>query len=416
MPTQVQIRRAASGTQNARTLAAGEPDFDLTNKRFVMHDGSAVGGIKHANAKDVQNNSFTYVAAAGTNTITATFAPAPAARAKGQRWLIQAANTVTGASTFNPNGLGAGTIYKKNASTSTIIAIAANDIIQNGFYALVDIDGSTGFELEAVFGGGLTTIKQGDLSTLTGSVSAAAPGMSAGSSTQIGDIGTEVTLPGGQYGFFPQLNTNTAPASIQGWLLQESSSTYTASLRTFTVKTTNTIGVTGVTHGALQRYVTTSPPFDIGDGEMMGFSYLLMNSDGTVDASYMADVPPWAYNGPTDIRPTRVCPKTGQKYIQRKKLPALDDYMAGAEIVSEETPLTMAIKNADMKLIPQPFKNYGTGKTIVMLDPMDERVRRLMEYQNAGGDISEILKRIKPDNVSLKRKQIKGVRQVAFKL
>lgn len=92
------------------------------------------------------------------------------------------------------------------------------------------------------------------------------------------------------------------------------------------------------------------------------------------------------------------------------------DALAGAPVEVVEVPLTQKIKNADMKLIPHPFQQLRSDETVVLLDPMDERVRHLMKYQNDGGDIREFFKYIKPDNEALKRKQIKGVRQVSFKL
>lgn len=111
MATQVQIRGAAQATQEARTLAAREVDINTTDSRLCVHDGSTAGGMKHVNARDAQNNEFTYAAAAGTDTITATMAYAPTP-GSGQAFLLKMAANCTGATTLNINGAGAKTVKK----------------------------------------------------------------------------------------------------------------------------------------------------------------------------------------------------------------------------------------------------------------------------------------------------------------
>jgi len=139
--TQVQIRGADNATQQARTLASRELDIDTSNARLCVHDGSTAGGIEHATWVDYQNNVFGYAAASGTNAITATYSPSPTAYATGQRFTFKAANTISGAATFNVNGLGAKNIYKRDTSTGTLVAMATGEIIQNGMYT-VEYDGT----------------------------------------------------------------------------------------------------------------------------------------------------------------------------------------------------------------------------------------------------------------------------------
>lgn len=133
MTTQVQIRGAASGTQNARTLVSRELDVDTTNKRLSVHDGSTAGGIKHANYMDVQQSTFNYAAAAGTNALTMTLSPAPSAHTN-LGFKFKAASTNTGAVTLNPNSLGAKNLYKKDSNTSTLVALQGGEIIAGGIY------------------------------------------------------------------------------------------------------------------------------------------------------------------------------------------------------------------------------------------------------------------------------------------
>lgn len=145
MSVQIQQRGASAATQNARTLAAREIDIDTTNKRVAVHDGSRTGGYHMANYFDIQNQSFSYIGASGTNAITATYAPVPSAYTAGQSFKFKAANTNTGAVTLNVNSLGAKNVYKRDKASGTLVALVAGDIIQNGIYT-VDYDG-TQFQL-----------------------------------------------------------------------------------------------------------------------------------------------------------------------------------------------------------------------------------------------------------------------------
>lgn len=405
--TQVQIRGEANATQQARTLASRELDIDTSNWRLSVHDGSTAGGIEHTTWIDYQNNVFAYIGATGTNTITATYSPAPTAYVAGQRFTFKAQNTITGACTFNVNGLGAKNIYKRDTGSGTLVPMASGEIIQNGLYT-VEYDG-TQFQILNYDTGGLTSVSQGDLNVLTGSVSV--------STASIGTTSGFTTLPGGSYGFWPQTRKIMSGGSnnSSGYMYPAentgvTTTSYATRVALYIVKTA---GVSTDTFYAQQTYISSSPPFDLGDGEVGGFIFLLMNADNTIAGTYIADAPPWAYNGPTDIKACKKCPITGQKYRRVMKKQTLEQVLDGAEIEFEYEAITQKIKNADMKLIPHPFTPEN-GQTVVMLDPMDDKIRRMMAYQNAGGDISEFLTKVKPDNQSLRRKGPQGVMQVRF--
>lgn len=132
---QVQIRRDSATNLNATTPASGELGYDTTNKRLRLGDGSTLGGITTPNSIDLQNQSFVYAAASGTDTITMTVTPAPTAYVAGARYVFKAAADNTGTATLNVNSLGAKTIKKR--TTSGIADVSAGDIQQDGVYGVV---------------------------------------------------------------------------------------------------------------------------------------------------------------------------------------------------------------------------------------------------------------------------------------
>lgn len=383
MATQVQIRGSVAATQEARTLATRELDVNTTDKRISVHDGSTTGGIPHPNYVDIQNQEYTYGAASGTDTITVSMAKAPGAYIAGQRFTFKAAATNTGSATLNVNSLGAKTIKKKDVAGGTIAALSAGDIISGGIYT-VFYDG-TDMLLEAVDGGGLQSVSQGDLNTSTGTFSASPSSIGGSTFTGSGDnlkiaAGSgHIITPGGQYGFMIE-SRNIQTGRAGGWIYCNDSTSFVAGLTAYNFDAS----LDDTVHGQ-QRYITSSPPFDMGDGEVGGFIFLLLNSAGDIVSHYAADVPPWGYNGPTNIRADKIHPITKEKYRRVMKERTLEEIMDGARIEYEYQEITQAIKNADMGLLPHPFGAVPPGHTVVMLDPMDEKIRNLIEYQNAGG-------------------------------
>lgn len=417
MPTQVQQRGAVAATQNARTLTARELDVDTTNRRIAVHDGSRAGGWPMANFQDVQNNAFTYAVATGTNTIAISVTPAPTAYAAGQEFVFRAANTTTGAATLNVNSLGARNILRRDTGSGTLIALTSGNIIQNGVYKVV-YDG-TQFQLVSFDATGLVTVSQGNLNTLTGTFSV----NSWNTFSNTGSFGirvssVDVTLPGGEYGFVvnPQGESGFAATESLGWITATNTfGSYVSTVRGVAFRTAANISASPVAQGR-QRYITSSPPFDLGDGQAQGFVFLLMNADGSVAATYAADVPPWAYNGPTDIKAVKECPITGQKYRRVMKRRTLEQALDNEPITFEYEPITQTIKNADMKLIPHPFGAIQPDQTVVMLDSQDERVGRLLSYMNDGGNIADFYSKMQVKNDKLKRKCPRGVIQVGFEI
>lgn len=411
MPTnQVQLRRGTASQCNAMVPVEGEVVVDTTNDRLRLGDGSLAGGIIIPNAYDSQLQPFINGTVGGSaNAITITLSPALTSYTNFQTVRFRATATNTGSATINIDGNGALTI--KKIINGALVVLDASDIVGGGIYEGVVNNGE--FQLLTLIESGLISVSQGDLNTSTGTVTIDSgildgnvadgfytlgrfTGSSAsvtfttyigrgryisGSSATINLVST--VLPGGEYGFYPQLN------------------------RTRINSTNNTIN-------AKQRYVTSSPPYDLGDGEVAGFFFALVDNEGNIKSHYLADTPPWAYNGPTNIKATHKCRVTGKKYrkvIRKRTFEQLMDESTPVQYELEE--ITQSIKNKDMNIIPQPFGGDLNGLTPVLLDPMDEKIRKMVEYQNIGGS-DEIVEAIIGgkfiiDNTLSKRKGPQGV-------
>ena len=383
MAKQVQIRGAANAAQSIRTLLSRELDIDVTNERLNVHNGSRPGGVPHLNYKDAINQEFSFAEASGADAIALTLSLAPASLVRGMMVSFIAAAANTGPVTLNVNALGAVTAYKKDVFTGAVVNLEAGDLIAGSAYSAI-YDG-TAFQILSVDSGGIKDVGQADLRSSNGTVSFFSGG---------------VTLPGGQYGFFPLMRSNSAKKAC---MVASTSGSYQAII--------DYVDPSSTTLEISQRYVTSSPPFDLGDGEAGGFIFLKLNKKGDVVSHYAADVPPWGYNGPTDIR-GQICPVTNKKYQRAPKKRSLAQVLDGAPQEFEMREVTQAIKNADMDLIPHPFEDTK-NETIVMLDPMCPRVRALIDFQNEGG-AGEIMDavaagHIRTECTALKRKGPKGV-------
>lgn len=117
---------ATALTQSIASTGVTTPTANLPMGNF-RHTGvgNATALSQYASATDVQNGSIVVLSSvAGTNTITATAPLSMAAYAAGQTFRFTAANTITGATTINLNGLGAKAITKLGT-----LALVPNDIV-----------------------------------------------------------------------------------------------------------------------------------------------------------------------------------------------------------------------------------------------------------------------------------------------
>lgn len=178
------------------------------------------------------------------------------------------------------------------------------------------------------------------------------------------------------------------------------------------------------------RYIQASPPYDLGDGEIPLFVFAEVTPGGRVVAVDVANDPPWAYNGPTCIRPDAI--RDGKKYRRVRQVLAehgsvraamqaglsrveFVDRMATDPVVDVE--ITPAMKNADMPLIPHPFVAKAAGNQVVLLDPVSPLVYKLSSVHGVaerGETIGELLMGgdLRLDNSPLTRSAPPGVLSV----
>lgn len=185
--------------------------------------------------------------------------PAPTVNFTVQSFTFGQVFTSTQANALQDNGE-----FVKQWLGASFVNSASQDHVHNGLDSAFVSDVASG------------VIGRDELETATGQVS------TTGASN--------LTLPGGTYGFYPQTRV--------------SSNNYSAQIATSndgqTFATNIWISPADGTVFALQRYVPASPPYMIGDVQWGHFLFLLRNpSTGLVKAAYEAQDPPWAYNGPS---------------------------------------------------------------------------------------------------------------------
>jgi len=234
---------------------------------------------------------------------------------------------------------------------------------------------------------GAAAVGQGELITASGAVST--------SNTVNPSL---LTLPGGQYGFYPRTKESGdgGSANISADFPQQGN-TYGS----FIHLKANTSG----TMYAQQLYIQASPPYNLGDGDIALFIFVEVDINGNVVSAYEAPEAPWHYNGPTDIRALRY--RKGKSYKDMKDVAEIDasmvaaghpsgltlrsaralsmqayqDYLVAFESAkNSEMEITQAYKNSDMALIPRPMEP-GAGNNVVMLDPISRLTLRLFEMK-----------------------------------
>jgi hypothetical protein len=266
-------------------------------------------------------------------------------------------------------------------------------------------------------------VGQAELKTATGNVST------------LSTSGVLLTLPGGAYGFYPQL-AQGAPGdtSYWGWDFTNSLGKQAGSVTgtTFTASIYLATSNPGDSAIASQRYIQASPPYNLGDGDVPLFVFAIVdNGTGAVLSTYVAPEPPWANNGPTIIRP-QFEDKQGRGFRRRRVMPfpwaqAKDAPAKRAQFIAalanpqtEVYEITQAVKQADMPLIPHPFQgNDMTGKTVVLIDPVSQMCERLLrlheEFDSTGESVGALFHGdyLRVSNTPLNRAKPPGVIAVA---
>lgn len=261
-----------------------------------------------------------------------------------------------------------------------------------------------------------TSINQVKMSTSRSSVFQ--PGAGAG----------HFILPGGQYGFYPQLTEENAGSGPHSASILSSFNMAAGDNTIIYLDASAAGGSEGIY--AYQRYVDASPPYNLGDGDVPLFVFAEVDAIGNVSRIYVAPEAPWHHNGPTNIQAQRYDAQ-GRGYRKVRRLFAEHGSIKAARAAGlslaqiaarladdplEEMEITQAIKQADMPLLPHPFiGNDLTGKTIILLDPVSPFVERLFRLHEVGESISELLHTgdIKFANTALPRSGPPGVVCVA---
>jgi hypothetical protein len=225
-------------------------------------------------------------------------------------------------------------------SSGEVLTSAKMTLLQNNFRALAF--GDSGSPIVTTSAPFPTSVRQGQLYTATAS----------GSTT-----GSKYTLTGAIWSWW------TASSIVSG------SPTGGVSFGTGGDLSLSEIGLAnagGSTVYVDERYITGSPPYNLGNGDIPLFVFLTLNNNGEVADIVVAADPPWAHNGPTSIIPERQ--SAGRAYRH---------YVVNGSLVELE--ITQEIKNKDMSLHPHPFDRTRKGVKVLMLDPFGKLVQRLVD-------------------------------------
>ncbi len=186
---------------------------------------------------------------------------------------------------------------------------------------------------------------------------------------------------GGEYTFWPTVKHNDFSARNREVHVLDGNVALTQTFAQYFV-TTLDVGTMTVQY----RYVQASPPYDLGDGEIPTFIFAMIeNVSGNIKSVWMAADPPWANNGPTNIRPDFV--RDGVPFVIEKIIDESKTLLNPLRIIETEREVTLDYKNTDMPLIPHPFfGNDLVNNSVVLIDTFSPLVERLFEEQQIGGD------------------------------
>lgn len=131
-----------------------------------------------------------------------------------------------------------------------------------------------------------------------------------------------------------------------------------------------------------ERYIQASPPYTHGPT----FVFLMIDSLGKIINIEVGFDPPWAYHGPTDIRPQRRSGDRAFRNVEVYDGKTMAEILAGKNdaliraILAGEVPkqviereITLEYKDSDKNTVPHPWifnlPGYFLGMTVVMLEP-----------------------------------------------
>jgi hypothetical protein len=255
--------------------------------------------------------------------------------------------------------------------------------------------------------------------------------------TTTGDMTTTATSslqtgPGGEYGFWPTIaeSSNADSNLVAPVSPVDAAGVVVGAILGVSLLNRFHIGITNsVTATVRQRYVQASPPYDLGDGEVPLFVFMLINkTTGKPEHIWLAPDPPWANNGPTSIRADVMINGVPHKLVKTTVMPLdeartdpakMKEYLAQLkEAVPQPLEITQALKQADMGLIPHPFIGMDlSGHALVMVDPVSRLCQDLEEGRSSieGGSVADLfyMDYMRMENKPLSRATPPGVIAVA---
>lgn len=212
--------------------------------------------------------------------------------------------------------------------------------------------------------------------------------------THSSSSGAEYTLPGGEYGFYPNVR-HSGPDEASARIANGATNTsYVCNIHLSAVDGTNTAY-------ANQRYVNSSPPHKISNLDYLDFIFIQVDSTGKIISTWIANDPPWYHNGPTKVAPNIKRAK-GKKMrrdrIIEPRLLAIKNtdpasyYAELSRLPWVEYEITPELKNADMPLIPHPFASASTDDQIILIEPNQNGVyTELCELFSQGESICDLV-------------------------
>ena len=305
-----------------------------------------------------------------------------------------------------------------NATTNDTNTNASNFTVSAGDVAEVYARTTSSFKVTIFKYNGLTNILIPTSGIATGAVTQTIlANASVGqaqlktSSSQVSTTATraQLTLPGGQYGLYPRLNTSGAGVQFASIGPTADTNDTTVTYATLLVNGTTltsyiNLGTSSGTITADQVYIQASPPYSLGDGDIPLFIFLEIDTLGRIVSSYVAPEAPWHYNGPTDIR--ALFYRDGKSFQHKKKFliehgslenavkkgisyeKAIDDMFLSPMVDVE---ITQSIKNADFGIIPHPFGSRSKDNTVVLIDPVSNLCEKLCILHESGESIATLL-------------------------
>lgn len=162
------------------------------------------------------------------------------------------------------------------------------------------------------------------------------------------------------------------------------------------------------------RYIASSPPYDLGDGQVAGFIYAVPGASGEVSGIWAAPDPPW---GPR--LGSVVVDRDGRAWrMVRRSAFDLEDVKAGRcsieglvrarrEATWDRVEIAKASKLEGMDKAPHPFP--GSAGPVVLIDPMEGLAELLLDHDGGAREVTALRHHLVIDNEPLERAAPPGV-------